>query len=142
MSSDTQPGDHRYRLDDEQWLRAQYAVNGDKAIARYVGVSDITVRRARAKFGIVSRPRGAERGTTRRMSIRQPAQPVEMQLAGRIAVERSNGVPPTEELVAARTAGYISAKNAHDLHGMIDQALSAATAWALVAEQLTARSNG
>lgn len=90
-------------LDDRAWLAARYERDGDTRIARELGVSNRTVRAARARHGIGSHPPGRRRGLTAAGPVETVQIEVSAELAAIITAELSpNGPAPSPDLLSGR----------------------------------------
>jgi hypothetical protein len=141
VSTSVANGSRPAELDDPQWLRQAYDVDGDTAIAERLQVSRSAVRLARERLGIQSRPPGRRRG-----QLPPPASvagpdasmtPAAARIVARIAQESQWGRPPgTSLLVAARIRAVHDADRANDRLALEDALAGAASALGLWLDRL------
>lgn len=121
-------------LDDAEWLREKYARDGERTIARELGVSRGTVRRRLQAHGIVSAESGRRRGARQLVAAYSRQAGAPELIAARIVEEqqRQPGPARTLTLIADRVRALHDASCAGDERDTDEALVSLASACGLV----------
>lgn len=128
-----------WQLDDRDWLARRYALDGDRVIAKELGVAHSTVVEARRRLRIKAAPNGRRRGSLRAVSdattdVRPSPTGSLAALVDRFEDDHRHRAAATDDLLIARCKAWLDAKQHHDQLATEDALLSIASAALLIHE--------